>query len=232
MHLLIVEDEKALAAIIKEGLIEEGYAVDVANDGEDGLYMAEHYPVDAIVLDIMLPKMNGIELLKAIRAKGITTPVILLTAMDTTSDKIEGLDVGADDYLTKPFDFEELLARIRALLRRKSETKQAVMRIADLEINTKSHEVSRGGKSISLSAREYLLLECLSYNKDTVLSRTAITEHIYNEDFDMDSNVVDVYINYLRNKIDKGFDMKLIHTIRGAGYMLKDESQTDESEDK
>ncbi len=232
MHLLIVEDEKELSAIIKEGLIEEGYAVDAAYDGEEGLYMAEHYPVDAIVLDIMLPKMTGIELLKALREKGITTPVIMLTAMDTLSDKIEGLDVGADDYLTKPFEFDELLARIRALLRRKSDAKQAVIRIADLEINTRSHDVTRGGKPISLSAREYLLLECLAYNKDAVLSRTVITEHIYNEDFDMDSNVVDVYINYLRNKIDKGFEKKLIHTVRGAGYMLKDESQAGEPEDK
>ncbi len=222
MRLLVVEDERDLAEIIAKGLTEEGYAVDIAHDGEDGLYMAQNYPLDVIVLDIMLPKMSGIEILKALRKEGNTTPVLLLTAMDTLSNKIEGLDVGADDYLTKPFEFGELLARIRALLRRESDAKEAVIQIADLTIDTRSHEVKRGEISISLSAREYLLLECLAYNKDTVMSRTAIVEHIYNEDFDMDSNVIDVYINYLRNKIDKGFDKKLIHTVRGSGYILKE----------
>ena len=223
MRILIVEDEKSLANILKKGLTEEGYAVDVAYDGEDGLYMATNYPVDVVVLDIMLPKMDGIEVLSNLRKNGKDTPVLLLTAKDTTGDKITGLDVGADDYLTKPFEFDELLARIRALLRRRSEVKESVIKIEDLVINTKSHEVIRGGKLIPLSAREYVLLECLAYNKDTVLSRTEIVEHIYDEDFDMDSNVVDVYINYLRNKVDKGFEKKLIHTIRGSGYMLKAE---------
>lgn len=223
MRILIVEDEKSLANILKKGLAEEGYAVDVAHDGEEGLYMATNYPVDVVVLDIMLPKMDGIEVLSNLRKNGKDTPVLLLTAKDTTGDKITGLDVGADDYLTKPFEFDELLARIRALLRRKSEVKESVIKIEDLVINTKSHEVIRGGKLIALSAREYVLLECLAYNKDTVLSRTEIVEHIYDEDFDMDSNVVDVYINYLRNKVDKGFEKKLIHTIRGSGYMLKAE---------
>ncbi len=223
MRILIVEDEKSLAGILKKGLTEEGYAVDVAYDGEEGLYMATNYPVDVVVLDIMLPKMDGIEVLSNIRKGGKDTPVLLLTAKDTTGDKITGLDVGADDYLTKPFEFDELLARIRALLRRRSEVKESVIKIEDLVINTKSHEVIRGGKLIPLSAREYVLLECLAYNKDTVLSRTEIVEHIYDEDFDMDSNVVDVYINYLRNKVDKGFEKKLIHTIRGSGYMLKAE---------
>ncbi|MEE8574852.1 MAG: response regulator transcription factor, partial [Thermodesulfobacteriota bacterium] len=170
-----------------------------------------------------LPKMDGFKVLKTVRKKGVDTPVIMLTARDTVSDKISGLDIGADDYLTKPFEFDELLARIRALIRRKSEVKEAVIRINDLEIDTKSHGVTRAGKEISLSSREYMLLEYLAYNKDTVLSRTNITEHIYSEDFDMDSNVVDVYINYLRNKVDKGFDSKLIHTVRGAGYILKEE---------
>ena len=223
MRLLIVEDEKSLAAILKKGLSEEGYAVDVAHDGEEGLFMATNYPVDVVVLDIMLPKMDGIEVLSNIRKAGKDTPVLLLTAKDTTGDKITGLDVGADDYLTKPFEFEELLARIRALLRRKSEVKESIIHIEDLIINTKSHEVTRGGRLIPLSAREYVLLECLAYNKDSVLSRTEIVEHIYDEDFDMDSNVVDVYINYLRNKVDKDFGKKLIQTIRGAGYMLKTE---------
>jgi heavy metal response regulator len=223
MRLLLVEDEKNLAEIIKQGLTEEGYAVDMAHDGEEGLYMAENYPIDVIVLDVMLPKMDGFKVLSTLRKKGLDTPVLMLTARDAVSDKIAGLDKGADDYLTKPFEFGELVARVRALIRRKSEVKESTIRIADLEIDTKSHEVRRGGKEIKLSSREYMLLEYLAYNKDTVLSRTDITEHIYSEEFEMDSNVVDVYINYLRNKIDRGFDKKLIHTVRGAGYMLKEE---------
>lgn len=223
MRILLVEDEKDLAMIVKQGLEEEGYVVDVAHDGEEGLYMAENYPADAVILDIMLPLMDGLTVLTNMRKKGLATPVILLTARDALLDKIKGLDTGADDYLTKPFVFEELLARVRSLLRRKATVKEAVIRIADLEINTASHEVKRGGRSIALSAKEYALLEYLAYKKNTVVSRTDIVEHIYHEDTDMDSNVVDVYINYLRNKIDKDFKVKLIQTIRGAGYMLKDE---------
>lgn len=223
MRILIVEDEKDLAAIIKQGLEEEGYVVDVAHDGEVGLYMVESYPIDAVILDIMLPILDGLTVLNRMRKKGIMTPVILLTARDALIDKIKGLDTGADDYLTKPFVFQELLARVRSLLRRKGEVKQAVIQIGDLEINTASHEVSRNGKLISLSAREYALLEFLAYKRGNVVSRSEIVEHIYHEDADMDSNVVDVYVNYLRNKIDKGFDTKLIHTVRGAGYMLKKE---------
>ncbi len=222
MRILVVEDERDLALIVKKGLEEAGYVVDVAHDGEEGLYMAENYPLDVIVLDIMLPGMDGLELLSTRRKKGIDTPVLLLTAKDMVTDKIKGLDAGADDYLTKPFEFGELLARVRALLRRRSEAKEAVIRIADLEVDTKSHTVKRGGRTINLSAREYALLEFLAYNRDTVVSRTDIVEHIYHEDFDMDSNVVDVYINYLRNKIDRGFRKKLIHTVRGAGYILSD----------
>lgn len=221
MRILIIEDEKDLAFIIKKGLEEAGYIVDEANDGEEGQYMAENYPADVIVLDIMLPKIDGLTLLTNIRKKGIVTPVILLTARDAILDKIKGLDTGADDYLTKPFIFDELLARIRTLIRRQSSVKESVIRIADLEINTSSHQVSRGGSPVALSAREYALLEYLAYHTDTVVSRTDIVEHIYNEDTDMDSNVVDVYINYLRNKIDKDQEEKLIHTVRGAGYMLK-----------
>jgi heavy metal response regulator len=223
MRILIVEDEKDLAGIIKQGLEEEGYVVDVAHDGEEGLYMAESYPIDVMVLDVMLPQMDGLTVLSNLRKKGVQTPVILLTARDALLDKIKGLDTGADDYLTKPFVFEELLARIRSLIRRKTTVKEAVIRIADLEIDTASHQVKRAGKSISLSAKEYSLLEFLAYRKGTVVSRTDIIEHIYNEDADMDSNVVDVYINYLRNKVDKEFSGKLIHTVRGAGYILKEE---------
>lgn len=165
--------------------------------------------------------MDGLTILSTIRKKGIATPVLLLTARDAVVDKIAGLDTGADDYLTKPFAFAELLARVRSLLRRKGTVKEAVMVIDDLEINTASHEVKRGGRLINLSAKEYALLEYLAYNKNNVLSRTDIVEHIYHEETDMDSNVVDVYINYLRNKIDKDSKHKLIQTVRGAGYILK-----------
>ncbi len=224
MRLLLVEDEKDLAGIVAQGLEEEGYIVDVAHDGEEGLYMAENFPIDAIILDIMLPVIDGLTVLSTLRRKSILTPVILLTARDALLDKIKGLDTGADDYLTKPFEFDELLARVRSLLRRKGEAKEAVIRIDTLEINTASHEVKREGTDIKLSAREYALLEYLAYNKDCVLSRSDIVEHIYHEETDMDSNVVDVYINYLRNKVDKGFKTQLIQTVRGAGYMLKSES--------
>ncbi len=223
MRIILIEDERQLAQILKKGLEEAGYSVDTAYDGEEGLYMLENIPADAAVLDIMLPKMDGLTVLNRVRKKGVQTPVILLTAKDTISDKIKGLDAGADDYLAKPFDFGELLARIRSLLRRKAEVKEAVIRIADLEINTASHEVKRGNRIVPLSAREYVILEYLAYRKGNVISRTEITEHIYDEEFDLDSNVVDVYINYLRNKIDKGSRRKLIHTVRGAGYMLKEE---------
>lgn len=220
--MLIVEDDEDLAAIIRKGLEESGYSVDVARDGEEGLYMAESYPADAVILDVMLPRMDGTAVLGAMRKKGLQTPVMMLTAKDSTGDKIKGLDSGADDYMTKPFEFGELLARLRSLLRRGGKTKEALIRIADLEIDTASHAVMRRGKLIRMTSREYALLEYMAYNKNTVLSRTDITEHIYDESFDKDSNVVDVYINYLRNKIDRGFKEKLIHTMRGAGYMLKE----------
>jgi len=223
MRILLVEDEKDLAMIIKQGLEEEGYVVEVAHDGEEGLYMAENYAADVVILDIMLPIRDGLSVLTSMRKKGINTPVIMLTARDALIDKIKGLDTGADDYLTKPFVFGELLARVRSLIRRKATVKEAVIRVADLEIDTASHEVKRGGQAVSLSAKEYALLEYLAYKKNTVVSRSDIVEHIYHEDSDMDSNVVDVYINYLRNKVDKGFDKKLIQTVRGAGYILKEE---------
>lgn len=222
MRIILIEDEKQLARIVKKGLEEASYSVDVAYDGEEGLYMAEHFPADVIILDIMLPVIDGLSLLSIIRKKGVKTPVILLTAKDTISDKIKGLDTGADDYLTKPFEFNELLARIRSLLRRKGDIKEAVIRIGDMEINTASREVKRAGRAIPLSTKEYTILEYLSYKKNTVVTRTDLTEHIYDESFDTDSNIIDVYINYLRNKIDSGFKNKLIHTIRGAGYILKE----------
>lgn len=221
MRILIVEDEKSLADIIKKGLEEEGYAVDVSYNGKEGLFMAENEPSDLIILDIMLPVIDGMTILKKIRKAGIKTPVVMLTAKDTIMDKVSGLDSGADDYLTKPFSFEELLARMRALLRRNTEVKTSVLMIENLTIDTATHEVKREGKDILLSAKEYALLEYMAINRNKVLSRTALTEHLYNHDFDLDSNVIDVFINRTRNKIDRGYDIKLIHTVRGSGYMLK-----------
>ena len=221
MRILIVEDEKSLADIVKKGLEEEGYTVDVAYNGEDGLYMAENEPSDIIILDIMLPVIDGMTILKKIRKAGIKTPVLMLTAKDTVMDKVSGLDSGADDYLTKPFSFEELLARIRALLRRDSGVKTSIVEIGDLVIDIAAHEVKREGKDILLSPKEYALLEYMAINKNKALSRTSLTEHLYDHDFDLDSNVIDVFINRIRNKIDRGFDKKLIHTVRGAGYILK-----------
>ena len=221
MRILLVEDEKDLASIIKKGLEENGYSVDMAHDGEEGLYMAENYPADVIILDIMLPIMDGLSILKKVREQDIKTPILMLTAKDTIPDKIKGLDTGADDYLSKPFDFSELLARIRALIRRSGDVKEAIIGVGDLEIDTATHEVKRDGRLILLSAKEYALLEYLAYHKGHVVSRFDITEHIYSEEFDLDSNVIDVYINFLRKKIDKGFNTKLIHTVRGAGYILR-----------
>ena len=222
MRITLIEDEKQLANIVKKGLEEEGYSVDVAHDGEEGLYMVENYPSDVVILDIMLPLLDGISILSSMRKKGIKTPVLLLTAKDTITDKIKGLDSGADDYLTKPFEFGELLARIRALIRRKADIKDTVIRIGDLEINTANREIKRGGKTIQLSAKEYAMLQYMAYNKDKIVSRTDLIEHIYDENFDTNSNVLDVYVNFLRNKIDKGFKKKMIHTVRGAGYILKE----------
>jgi len=222
MRILIVEDEKPLADVIKRGLFEEGYAIDVAYNGEDGLFMAENEPSDLIILDIMLPIVDGMTILKKIRKRGLKSPVLLLTAKDSLFDKVSGLDSGTDDCLTKPFLFEELLTRIRALLRRSSEARTSMMEIGDLVINMATHEVTRSGKKISLTAKEYALLEYMALNKNKVLNRTSLTEHIYDQDFNLDSNIIDVFINRIRTKIDKGFNKGLIHTVRGAGYMLKE----------
>ena len=223
MRVLVVEDEKTLADLIKSGLEDEGYSADTAYDGEDGLFFAENEPFDIIILDIMLPKINGLEILKTLREKGIKTPVLMLTAKSEVDDKVAGLNGGADDYLTKPFSFDELLARIKAVLRRHFNEASNTINIADLSINLSTHEVVRGTETIKLTAKEYMLLEYLSLNKNKLLSRSDIIEHIYNYDFDLDSNVVDVMITRLRRKIDKDFDKKLIYTVRGAGYMVKEE---------
>jgi DNA-binding response OmpR family regulator len=222
MRVLLIEDEKSLSDIIKKGLEEEEYAVDTAYTGSDGLFMAENYPVDLIILDIMLPEIDGITILKKIRNKGNKTPVIILTAKDTINDKILGLDSGAEDYLTKPFSFEELLARIRVLLRKHTDFKTSIIKIDNLVIDMNTHQVKRGKKEIFLTAKEYALLEYMALNKNKVLTRTNITEHIYDFNFNLDSNVIDVFIKRIRNKIDEGFNKKLIWTLRGAGYILKD----------
>lgn len=222
MRILLVEDEKSLSDIIKKGLEEEEYAVDSAYTGDDGLFMAENYTVDLIILDIMLPGIDGISILKKIRNKGIKTPVLILSAKDTVDDKVSGLDSGAEEYLTKPFSFEELLARIRVLLRKNTDFKTSIIKVENLIIDMNTHQVKRGKKDIYLTAKEYALLEYMAINKNKVLSRTNITDHLYDFDFNLDSNVIDVFINRIRNKIDEGSDKKLIWTIRGAGYILKD----------
>ena len=222
MRVLVVEDEISLANLIKEGLEDEGYSVDLAYDGEEGLYLALNEPYDIVILDIMLPKKDGIEIARTMRSKDIKTPILMLTAKDTVQDKVLGLDSGADDYLTKPFSFDELLARMRAILRRSFGEAKNIVKVADLELNLDTHEVRRSGKVIDLTSKEYALLEYLVLNKNKLLSRTDIIEHIYDYNYDFDSNVVDVLVARLRRKIDKDFNKKLIHTVRGAGYMVKE----------
>ena len=223
MRILVAEDERDLNRLICRTLERAGYSVDACFDGEaamDCLLGAEY---DCLLLDIMMPKKDGHEVLRAVRAKGDATPVIFLTARDSVQDRIEGLDLAADDYLVKPFDLDELLARIRAATRKYGAQKTSVLTIADLTVDTVSHAVTRGGKEIRLSAKEYAILEYLLRNKGTVISRTRLEDHIWNYDYAGGSNVVDVYITYLRKKIDSGFDKKLIHTIRGAGWIMKEE---------
>lgn len=221
MRLLVIEDEKKVARFIKKGLEEEGYAVDLAFDGEEGLTMVLDQVHDLILLDIALPKIDGLQVLKKLREKKVRTPVLLLTVRATIEDKVLGLDSGADDYLTKPFAFQELLARIRALLRRKAEAGFPFLQVEDLVLDPSRHLVTRGGERIDLTSKEFALLEYLMRNPGRVLSRAMISEHVWNYDFDTETNVIDVYINYLRRKIDSGRDKKLIHTVRGSGYVLK-----------
>jgi len=220
MRILIIEDEQKIINFIKRGLEAEYYTVDFALDGEDGYFKALNEGYDLILLDVMLPKMNGFELTKKIRERGVKTPILMLTARDAVEDKIKGLDAGADDYLPKPFSFDELLARTRALLRRTATEKSNIIKISDLKIDTASHEVVRGNQKINVTSREYTLLEYLARNKNMVLSRTRIAQHVWGYDFDTRTNIVDVYIRYLRKKIDEGFDKKLIQTVRGAGYKI------------
>jgi len=222
VRILLVEDEKKVAGFIKKGLTEEFYTVDVAADGEEGLLMATNTEYDLIILDIMLPDINGIELCRRIRNCNIKTPIMMLTAVDATESKVKGLDSGADDYVTKPFAFEEFLARVRSLLRRPSLTVNS-LKAADLALDPVKHEVSRGGQKIELTWKEFALLEYLMRNKGRTLSRTRIFEHIWGYDTETSTNIVDVYVSYLRDKIDKHHSPKLIHTIRSVGYMLKED---------
>ncbi|MBI4688064.1 MAG: response regulator transcription factor [Nitrospirae bacterium] len=221
MRILIIEDEKNLARILKKGLEENGFSVDISFDGEDGLFMAESYQYDAVLLDILLPKIDGLTLLNKLRAKKIDVPVLMITSRGEIEDRIKGLNIGADDYIVKPFDFSEVLARLRSVIRRSKSKPSPLITIDNLTIDTNSRTVKRSGMEIKLSATEYSILEYLALNSGQVISRTELTEHIYDNEFDLDSNVIDVYINYLRNKIDKGFNKQLIHTVRGAGYILK-----------
>jgi len=222
MRLLVIEDNKMLARSLGQGFQEEGFAVDVAADGEEGLWHAESNSYDVIVLDLTLPKLDGLELLRQVRKRGVASHVICLTARGATEDKVHALNLGADDYLAKPFAFEELLARVRSLCRRAYQRKDPVIRVADLEINTASRTVRRGGRVIQLSAREYALLEFLAFHAGEVVTRTMIWDHLYDFADETASNVVDVYVCLLRKKIDGGSRRPLIQTRRGEGYMLED----------
>ena len=221
MRILVVDDDRRLCTVIKRGLLEEAYAVDLASDGEEGEYLAEVNPYDLIILDIMLPNKDGIQVCHELRAKKVNTPILMLTAKDTVEDRVKGLDTGADDYLVKPFAFSELLARVRALLRREGMLKSPELRVGDLILNTLTRQVWRGQRPIELTTKEYVILEYLMRHPNVVVTRTMIEEHAWDYDFDSLSNLVDVYIRRLRRKIDDEKDDGLIQTVRGAGYRLK-----------
>ena len=223
MKILVVEDEKDLNHIITKKLISEGYNVEQCYDGETALDFIKFAEYDAIILDIMIPKLNGLEVLRKMRESGDGTPVLFLTARDSISDRVKGLDEGADDYLVKPFDIEELLARLRVMTRRTVKSTTNKLEIADLTVDCKTRIVTRGDQVITLSAKEFSILEYMIRNKGIVLSRDKIENNIWNLDYTGGSNVIDVYIRYLRKKIDEGYDKKLLHTVRGAGYVLREE---------
>src|SRR5512136_829112 len=221
MRILVVDDDRRLCTVIKRGLLEEAYAVDLAYDGEEGEYLAEVNPYDLVILDIMLPNKDGIEVCHELRTKKINTPILMLTAKDTVEDRIRGLDTGADDYLVKPFAFNELLARVRALLRPEGMSKSPELRVGDLTLNTLTRQIWRGQRPIELTTKEYVILEYFMRHPNVVVTRTMIEEHAWDYDFDSLSNLVDVYIRRLRRKIDDEKDDGLIQTVRGAGYRLK-----------
>ena len=223
MRLLIAEDERDLNRILTKRLSEEGYSIDACFNGEDALYYLKSTEYDAAILDVMMPKMDGFAVLKAIRDKGIGIPVLLLTARDAIADRVHGLDLGANDYLVKPFSMDELLARVRVLIRRISNAKSSVLSCGDLVLNLSSHIVARAGNIIELSGKEYALLSYMMLNQNIILSREKIEDHVWNYDYEGGTNVVDVYIRYLRKKIDDDYENKLIKTVRGMGYMLTNE---------
>lgn len=222
MRILVVEDEKKVAGFIKRGLEEEQYEVVVAHDGAEGLAQAVDGDFSLIILDLMLPKKDGVTVVKELREAGRRIPVLMLTAKSTTEDIVAGLDAGSDDYLTKPFAFAELTARVRALLRREGQDRGAEIRFADLRLDPVSHKVWRGKNEIDLTAKEYGLLEYLMRNPNTVLSRAMIADHVWDYAFDSFTNIIDVYVNYLRKKVDKDYNVKLIHTVRGQGYVMRE----------
>ena len=221
MRILVVEDEKGLAHLIRRGLTEEGYAVDVAYDGEEGESFAESVPYDLIVLDIVLPRKDGFQVCSNLRNKGIKVRVLMLTGRDSVADRVKGLDTGADDYLIKPFQFEELTARIRALLRREIANASPVIQVGDITLNTATREVKRRGRAIDLNNKEYAILEYLMRNVNMVITRQMIEDHVWNFSLESSSNLVDVYIRRLRSKLDNPGEESLIETVRGAGYRLR-----------
>lgn len=224
MRILLVEDERRLSSVIKKGLVEDGFAVDTAYDGEEGQYLAESETYDLVILDVMLPKMDGVTVCKNIRKKGNKTPILVLTAKSGVEDKVMGLDSGADDYMTKPFSFLELRSRVRALIRRTGRESTPTLVLDDLVVDPLKHTVTRGGKHIGLTPKEFAILEFLLHHKDEVVTRTMITEHVWDYSFDGMSNVIDVFLANLRKKIDKNIPKKLIHTVHGVGYKISETS--------
>lgn len=224
MRVLLVEDDKKVSSFICRGLVQEGFAVDVSGDGRDAFHQVLHEPYDVVVLDIVIPGMDGLELLGEIRKHGCQVPVLILSAKDGVEDRVRGLDAGADDYLVKPFGFAELTARLRVLLRRHSDLGASLLRVGDLEIDLPARKVTRGDTRISLTPKEFSFLEYLARNRGDVITRTMISEHVWDQHFDAFTNVIDVYIRYLRAKIDEPFQTKLIHTVRGVGYVLSEDA--------
>lgn len=223
MRVLLVEDDKRVASFVRRGLVQEGFSVDLSRDGSDAFHQVLHECYDVMVLDILIPIMDGFEVLGQIRRLGCRVPVLILSAKDGVEDRIRGLNEGADDYLVKPFSFDELTARIRALLRRRSDLDQPVVRVGDLEMDLAARKVTRNGERVNLTPKEFSLLEYLVRHHGTVVTRTMIAEHVWDQHFDSFTNVIDVYIRYLRSKIDDLFPTKLIHTVRGVGYVLSEE---------
>lgn len=222
MRILLIEDEQRLSSTIKKGLVEEGFAVDQAYDGEEGQYLAETEDYDLIILDVMLPKVDGVTLCQQLRGKNIKTRVLMLTAKTTVEDKVTGLDSGADDYMTKPFSFIELHSRIQALLRRSKQEASPILFVADLVLDPLRHRIERDGKTINLTPKEFAVLEFLMRHKDEIVTRTMIIEHVWDYNFDSMSNIIDVYVTAIRRKVDKGAKIKLIHTLHGIGYKISD----------